>query len=37
MIKENYFCKLISCIKMDLRNYMTYLKLNNRYGLRDHC
>jgi len=37
MIKENYFCQLISCIKIDLQSYTTYLKLNNRHGLRDYC
>ena len=37
MIKENSFCELISYLKIDLLSYMTYLKLNNRYELRDYC
>ena len=37
MIKENSFCELISCLKIDLQSYMTYLKLNNSYELRDYC
>jgi len=37
MIKENSFCESISCLKIDLQSYMTYLKLNNRYELRDYC
>lgn len=37
MIKENSFYELLSCIKIDLQSNMTYLKLNNRYGLRDYC
>ena len=37
MIKENSFCELISYLKIDLQSYMTYLKLNNRYGLIDYC
>ena len=37
MIKEDSFCELISYLKIDLQSYMTYLKLNNRYGLRDYC
>ena len=37
MIKENYFCELISYLKIDLQSYITYLKLNNRYELRGYC
>jgi len=37
MIKEYYFCELISCLKIDLQSCMTYLKLNDRYELRDSC
>ena len=37
MIKENYFCELISYLKIDLQSDMTYLKLNNRYELVDYC
>jgi hypothetical protein len=37
MIKENSCCELISYLKIDLQSYMTYLKLNNRYELRDYC
>ena len=37
MIKQKSFCKLISYLKIDLQSYMTYLKLNNRYELRDYC
>lgn len=37
MIKKNYFYELLSCIKIDWLNNMTYLKLNNRYGLRGYC
>ena len=37
MIKENYFCELISYLKIDLQSDMTYLKLNNRYELRYYC
>ena len=37
MIKQKSFCKLISYLKIDLLSDMTYLKLNNRYELRDYC
>jgi len=37
MIKENSFYELISYFKIDLQSYMTYLKVNNRYELRDYC
>ena len=37
MIKQESFCELISCLKIDLQSYMTYLKLNNRYELIDYC
>jgi len=37
MIKQNSFYELISCLEIDLQSDMTYLKLNNRYGLRDCC
>ena len=37
MIKQKSFCELVSYLKIDLQSDMTYLKLNNRYELRDYC
>ncbi len=37
MIKQESSCELISCLKIDLQSDMAYLKLNNRYELRDYC